>query len=49
MARRGLGVLLERAQPISVNGVVTLTEGARRKGVSYNSVRMWLRANPALM
>jgi hypothetical protein len=48
MARRGLGALLERAEPISVNGVVTIAEGARRKGVTYHSLRLWLRSNPTV-
>ena len=43
--RNGEGALLSRAVPIPVIGAMTLPECANKLGVSYNTLRMFLRFN----
>ncbi len=46
MARKGLGTLLSRAHPVHMYGLHTLDDAAKRKGVSYNGLRAYLRYHP---
>jgi hypothetical protein len=44
--RKGLGELLERAELVNINGLVTLTEATHRKKIAYHTLRKWLVDRP---
>jgi hypothetical protein len=40
--------LLTRSEELSIPGFVTIAQGAKLKGVSYDALRIWLRNHPEI-
>lgn len=40
--------LVAQSEELSINGYVTIAQGARLKRVNYHALRMWLRTHPEI-